>query len=77
MRSGLLSCLAEGQMRIIMRSAVLLITLGFLGCGGRQVVKTEHVEMAVPPEIAKAFEVKELPPAPVAATATARALPAR
>lgn len=42
---------------------LLLIALG--GCGGRKVVATKPVDMTIPAELAKAFEVKEMPQAAV------------
>lgn len=51
---------------------VVLLGLGTLllaGCGGRQVVATKPVEMTIPPELVKAFEVKELPAAATPAPA--------
>lgn len=39
------------------------IVLSLSACGGRKVVPTKATEIALPPELAKAFEVKEIAPA--------------
>jgi hypothetical protein len=45
------------------------VALVVAGCGGRKIVPTKPVELNIPPDLAKAFEVKELPPSGTIAAA--------
>lgn len=45
--------------------------LMIVSCGGRKIVTTKPVELTIPADLAKAYEVKDLPPAPAKAATTA------
>lgn len=47
------------RFKALLTTTVLALVLG--GCGGAKVVPSKPTELSIPPELAKAFEVKELP----------------